>query len=227
MPMQATTTAPLFAAQLTPHRSLSPRGMRFVIGLVAALAALPGLIFFSLGRLAGRRLHRGSTCSPSPGPCTPRCARASGASRSRLWPDRLEVRHHRRQGHRNGQRLQPQDACGWSSTAISTSAPRRCMLRTAQGETEIGAFLGPDDRSSFAKAFGTALRKARGCNARSASKPGRNSRPSGVLRLRHHEHAQHSPSPRPTTRPSAPPSAISARTARTSSTCPASPAPSG
>src|SRR3954464_8817329 len=49
MPMQATTTAPLFAAELTPHRSFTTRGMRLVIALVAALAALPGIIFFSLG----------------------------------------------------------------------------------------------------------------------------------------------------------------------------------
>ncbi|HTM79023.1 MAG TPA: DUF2244 domain-containing protein [Devosia sp.] len=34
-------------------------------------------------------------------------------------------------------------------------------LRTATGETEIGAFLNQDEKSSLAKAFGTALRKAR------------------------------------------------------------------
>jgi uncharacterized membrane protein len=40
---------PLFAATLTPHRSLSPRGKRVVIGLVAALALVPGLVFYVAG----------------------------------------------------------------------------------------------------------------------------------------------------------------------------------
>ena len=34
-------------------------------------------------------------------------------------------------------------------------------LRTPDSDTEIGAFLSPDDKASFAKVFGTALRKAR------------------------------------------------------------------
>ena len=40
---------PLFAATLTPHRSLTPEGKRLVIGLVAALALLPGIIFYVAG----------------------------------------------------------------------------------------------------------------------------------------------------------------------------------
>ena len=40
---------PLFAATLTPHRSLSPRGKRVVIGLVAALALVPGIVFYVAG----------------------------------------------------------------------------------------------------------------------------------------------------------------------------------
>ena len=34
-------------------------------------------------------------------------------------------------------------------------------LRSGKEELELGAFLSPEDRSSFARAFGTALRKAR------------------------------------------------------------------
>src|SRR5688572_15865833 len=40
---------PIFAATLTPHRSLSPVGKRVVVGLVAALALVPGVIFYLAG----------------------------------------------------------------------------------------------------------------------------------------------------------------------------------
>ena len=44
-----TQAKPLFAATLTPHRSLTPTGKRVVIGLVAALALVPGFIFYVAG----------------------------------------------------------------------------------------------------------------------------------------------------------------------------------
>src|SRR5690606_18540618 len=40
---------PLFVATLTPHRSLSPVGKRIVVGLIAALALVPGFIFYIAG----------------------------------------------------------------------------------------------------------------------------------------------------------------------------------
>src|SRR5688572_17200994 len=49
MPMQATTTTPLFSAQLTPHRSLGTRGVTVVTSLCLLFAALPGLSMVSLG----------------------------------------------------------------------------------------------------------------------------------------------------------------------------------
>src|SRR6478752_5658354 len=44
-----TQAKPLFAATLTPHRSLTPTGKRVVIGLVAAMALVPGLVFYVAG----------------------------------------------------------------------------------------------------------------------------------------------------------------------------------
>ena len=44
-----TTARPLFAATLTPHRSLSRRGMRIVIAVMAIGASIPGMLFFALG----------------------------------------------------------------------------------------------------------------------------------------------------------------------------------
>ena len=40
---------PLFAATQTLRRSLTPRGKRVVIALVAALALVPGIIFYVAG----------------------------------------------------------------------------------------------------------------------------------------------------------------------------------
>src|ERR1700742_3859057 len=44
-----TQARPLFAAKLTPHRSLSPRGVKIVAAFAASLLLLPGIIFYALG----------------------------------------------------------------------------------------------------------------------------------------------------------------------------------
>ena len=44
MPMQATTTTPLFAAELTPHRGLDRRRLWLVAGLTVLLLAAPALL---------------------------------------------------------------------------------------------------------------------------------------------------------------------------------------
>lgn len=158
--MQATTTAPLFAAELTPHRSLTPRGMKIVVVLVAALAAMPGVIFFSLGAwpvlgfmgldviAIGFALHSAMR-------------REKRHEQLTLWSDRLELittdikgAVAKAQFNPNAVRLVIDRDFNERTTALK--------LRTIKGETEIGSFLTQDDKSSLAKAFGTALRKARG-----------------------------------------------------------------
>lgn len=157
--MQATTTAPLFSAELTPHRSLTRRGMRIVIVLVAALAALPGIIFFALGawpvvgfmgldviaiavamHLAMRREKRHEQLT--------------------LWADRLELIATDAKGAIARSQLSPK-AVRLVIERDFNERTTALKLRTIKGETEIGAFLTQDDKSSLAKAFGTALRKAR------------------------------------------------------------------
>jgi uncharacterized membrane protein len=39
------TQSPLFAALLTPHRSLSPKGIRWVIAFTCVMASIPGIAF--------------------------------------------------------------------------------------------------------------------------------------------------------------------------------------
>ena len=160
MAMQATTTAPLFAAELTPNRSLSPRGMRIVIGLVAALAALPGLIFFLMGAwpVVG---FMGLDVIAIAWALHVSMRRGRRREQITLWSDRLEVVSIDAKGGESVEGFNPKTV----RLIIDRDFNERTTalkLRTTQGETEIGAFLAPDDRSSFAKAFGTALRKARG-----------------------------------------------------------------
>jgi uncharacterized membrane protein len=158
--MQATTTAPLFAAELTPHRSLTPRGLRIVIGLVAALAALPGLIFFSLGAwpVVG---FMGLDVIAIAFALRTAMRREKRRQQLTLWADRLELVATDNKGTVAKTRFNPNSV----RLVIDRDFNERTTalkLRTSKGETEIGAFLTQDDKSSLAKAFGTALRKARG-----------------------------------------------------------------
>ena len=44
-----TQAKPVFAATLTPHRSLDERGKRIVIVLISLLALVPGVLFYAVG----------------------------------------------------------------------------------------------------------------------------------------------------------------------------------
>ena len=159
MPMQATTTAPLFAAELTPHRSLTRRGQRIVMGLVVCLAALPGLIFFLMGAwpvvgfigldvvAIALALHLSFR-------------RGKRREQVTLWADRLEIASIDAHGTASVRRFHPKSVRLVIDRDFNERT-QRLRLRSDQGETEIGSFLSSDDRSSFARAFGTALRKAR------------------------------------------------------------------
>lgn len=158
MPMQATTTSPLFAATLRPDRSLRTAGGW--IGLVIAgvvgtpfLVAIPeflapGLIAYGLagsGLLAfGIRQSR----------------RHRLIQQVTLWPDQLEIVTTGPGETRHMQRLAP----GEVRLRLKRDDNERTTaiyLRRGNAEIELGAFLSADDKSSFAKAFGRALRKAR------------------------------------------------------------------
>ena len=160
MAMQATTTAPLFAAELTPHRSLTPRGLRIVIALVIALAALPGLIFFSLGAwpVVG---FMGLDVIAIAFALRTAMRREKRREQLTLWSDRLELVATDIKGVVAKSQFSPKTV----RLVIDRDFNERTTalkLRTIKGETEIGAFLTQDDKSSLAKAFGTARRKARG-----------------------------------------------------------------
>jgi uncharacterized membrane protein len=150
---------PLFAATLTPHRSLSPRGKRVVIGLVAALALVPGIIFYLAGAwpvvgfmgLDVIAIWIALTVSMRGG---------KAYEVVTLWPGALELKKVDAKG--------AEDVLSFSPFNVRFVIDRDfnervtgLWLREHECKIAIGAFLSPDDKQSFSKAFGTALKKAR------------------------------------------------------------------
>lgn len=155
--MQA--TAPLFAASLTPYRALGPRGILVVTAVAIGLSAPPALALYRLGAwpavwamgLGVLALYLAL-----------RLSLRDGRRREEvtLWPDALEIRQVDPRGGEKRARFNP----FFVRLAVERDGEDRTTtlrLETRDGGFEIGAFLNPDDKASFAKAFGAALRNAR------------------------------------------------------------------
>ena len=156
--MQVTTTSPLFAATLRPDRSLRMAGgwialiLAAIVGVPVLIAvpefALPGLVAYALA--AGGLVAFGLRQS--------RQRRIS--QQVTLWADQLEVVTSTPGADRQLQRFDPMN--------VKLRLKRDSFERTTGiflshngSEIELGAFLSNADKSSFAKAFGGALRQAR------------------------------------------------------------------
>jgi uncharacterized membrane protein len=158
MPMQATTTTPLFAAALKPDRS-----PRLVGGWVAF--ALAGIVTTPLAVLIPGVLLPAATAFGLGGASL--TALSVGQSRRRrvaqqvtLWTDQLEIATTDRQGARLLRRFDPKTV-RLVLDRDENEKVLRMRLRSGKDELELGAFLKPEDRASLARAFGTALRRAR------------------------------------------------------------------
>ncbi|KKB76218.1 hypothetical protein VW29_20965 [Devosia limi DSM 17137] len=135
------------------------RGMRIVIALIIVLGALPGLIFFSLGAwpiIGFMGLDIIAIIWAL------RVSMNAGKRREQitLWPDRLDITVTDAKGNAVTKRFDPRTL----RLQLDRDYDERTTalkLRAGGEETEIGAFLTLDDKSSFGKAFGTALRQAR------------------------------------------------------------------
>lgn len=156
--MQVTTTTPLFAAKLLPGRSFGTAGGwlgLLLAGIVGApfLIAIPeflgpGLIAYGL---AGAGLAIFSVRQ---------ARRGRQYQQINLWPDQLEIVDVSPARVRVMQRFSPS---GVRLRLVRDGFERTngIFLRHDKGEVELGAFLSRDEKSSFARAFGTALRQAR------------------------------------------------------------------
>lgn len=150
---------PLYAVTLTPHRAMGRAGLRRVVALAAGLAAIPGLIFFSLGAwpvvgflgLEVLLLYWALSASLEAG---------KAFEEVTLWPDALCIRHVSAAGVATQTRFNP----FFVRLALERDPEGRITairLRGRDGAIEIGAFLGPDDKARFASGFAPALSRAR------------------------------------------------------------------
>lgn len=158
MPMQATTTAPLFAATLRPDRSMRMAGGWIALCLAAIVGTpfliavpefvVPGLVGFSgaVSALVALGLRQ--------------ARRVRVIEQVTLWPDQLEICVTGPGNGRNLRRFEP-SAVRLVLERDENERTTGLFLRNGDERLEIGAFLKSDDRSSFAKAFGSALRRAR------------------------------------------------------------------
>ncbi|WP_169194433.1 DUF2244 domain-containing protein [Devosia sp. MC1541] len=156
--MQVTTNKPLFAATLRPDRAMRLTGgwMALVVaflgvmpvlmisseylltGALAFACAAVGLIVY--GQSQRRKTHQTQTVT--------------------LWPEQLEVVE---QGFAKPKRMQRFDPNTVRLVLHRDAFERttQILLKHEDEIHELGAFLSMDDKGSFAKAFGAALRQAR------------------------------------------------------------------
>ncbi len=155
--MQVTTTTPLFAATLRPDRSLRMAGGWLALVLSAIVAAfllalpeflVPGLSAFAIGTVGLAAM-------------SVRQARQRRISQQvTLWADQIEITTTRPGVEKTLERFDPAEV-RLRLERDSFERTTGIYLRAADSEIALGPFLSTADKSSFAKAFGAALRKAR------------------------------------------------------------------
>jgi uncharacterized membrane protein len=150
---------PIFAARLTPHRSLGPKGFRLLMLFVVATCFFSGMIFLTIGAwpvfgffgldalliwLAFKLNYRSGRASEEVA----------------IWRDALEVRKFAPSGKMKIHQFNPfgirfvverHDEIGITSMSLATR----------DSSLVIGSFLNPADRESFARAFAQALARAK------------------------------------------------------------------
>lgn len=149
----------IFAATLTPYRSLGRRGLLIFMAAIGALWLLAGLFFWSLGAwpvvgfggvdilaiwLAFWLNHLAA-----------RAYEEIEVSRTALVVRKVTSR-----GKVQELRFNPL----WVALEVARddlTGVTRIAIRSREARVPVGTFLNPDDRKSFARAFGAALAEAR------------------------------------------------------------------
>ena len=150
---------PIFHARLTPHRSLGPKGFRILMGVFIFVWLTTGAVFLSLGAwpifgffgldvllifLAFRWNYH------------------SGRAHEEVMLSllHLAISKHAPSGRRTEHRFNP----FWAKFDVRRHEFAGITRMSVAGEgraVTLGGFLNPDDRESFAKAFGAALGQAK------------------------------------------------------------------
>ena len=158
MPMQATTTVPLFSAALQPDRSPRITG-GWVALAVATLLATPLAVLIPEALLPAATAFLAGIASMS-ALSVQQSRRRRMRQQVTLWTDQLEIITTQSKGDQVLRRFDPKTV-RLILVRDENEKAIAMRLRSGKEELELGAFLNPEDKSSFAKAFGTALRKAR------------------------------------------------------------------
>ena len=153
------TIKPLFSADLTPHRAMNARERWVVVGLAALLGAIPALISLSAGAWP-IALFVGAAVIAIAVALTLSDKNGKRREIVTLWPDRLEIVQIDAKGQKE-QRLLSSLVARLIIDRDFDEQTTRLRVRSGEDDLEIGAFLSPDDKSSFGKVFGTALKRAR------------------------------------------------------------------
>lgn len=135
------------------------RGARAAIVLIAILATVPGIAFLSMGAwpIVG---FLGLDIALIWWALSAHQRDGKRYEQVTLWPDQLELKQVDGTGKETLTRFNP----FYVKLVIDRDFNERTTglrLRTRDGDVPLGTFLNTDEKSSFAKAFGTALKRAR------------------------------------------------------------------
>jgi len=155
----APTSNPIFAARLTPYRSLGPTGFRVLMAFVIATCLVSGLLFFALGAwpvfgffgLDALLIWFAFKMNYRSGRAVEEVA---------IWRDALEIRKIAPSGRARIHKLNP-FGTRFRVDRHDEIGITRMVLASRNSELDIGSFLNPADRESFASAFAQALAKAK------------------------------------------------------------------
>ncbi|MEX2649113.1 MAG: DUF2244 domain-containing protein [Alphaproteobacteria bacterium] len=153
----STTATPLFDAVLTPHRSLTPAGMRLLVGAFAALCLALGVGFWVIGAwpvvgflgLDVALLYLALKLS---------FVTARRSERLELTPEAFTVRRTDPWGRTDHVRFAPPH---WLRVEMDDPPRHESRLRVSSHgrAVTLGAFLMPDERAQVARALMAALRR--------------------------------------------------------------------
>lgn len=146
-------------AELRPNRSLSPSGFRLVMGLLAVMSLIPGLIFLSVGAWPVAGFLGLDIVAVF---WAFRASFAQGRAREfvRVTVRELDIRRLNQSGRQTYSERFPSY---WARVAMDDPPePDSQLSISASGRTAtIGRFLSAEERVSLAKALRDALDKAR------------------------------------------------------------------
>ena len=153
------TESPLFAALLTPHRSLTPSAIRWVIAFTALMASIPGIAFFAMGAWPVVGLM-GLDVILLTWALTASYTDKDAFEEITLWPDALEIRNVSKTGKETNFSLNP-FMVRFSVSRDDEARITALKIVARDTEIEIGRFLTPDDKANFAAVFAPALHRAK------------------------------------------------------------------